>query len=49
MWTNEVLKVTMGVIERGTHSLRRANKSWKIPMNSLADHLNEKPNLRRWD
>jgi len=40
MWPNETLKKTMDVIERGTHSLRKANKSWNIPMNSLAHHLN---------
>jgi hypothetical protein len=35
-------------IKRGIHSLRKANMSWNTPMNSLADHLNEKPNFRRW-
>jgi hypothetical protein len=39
-WTNETLEVTMDVVERGTHYLRRANRSWNIPMNSLVDHLN---------
>ncbi len=39
-WTNETLEATMDVVERGTHSLRRANRSWNIPMNSLVDHLN---------
>ncbi len=35
MQTYETLKATMNVIERGTHSLRKANKSWNIPINSL--------------
>jgi hypothetical protein len=42
MWTDETLKVVMDVIEKGTHSLRRARKSWNIPMNSLVDQLNGK-------
>jgi hypothetical protein len=29
-------------IERGRHSLRKANMSWNIPMNSFAHHLNGK-------
>jgi hypothetical protein len=37
MWIDETLEVVMDVIERGTHSLRRANKSWNIPMNSLTN------------
>jgi len=40
MWPNETLNKTMDVIERGTHSLRRANKSWNIPISSLTHHLN---------
>ncbi len=36
---DETLKTTMDVVERGTHSLRRANRSWNIPMSSLFDHL----------
>jgi hypothetical protein len=42
MWANETLEVVMDVIERGTHSLRKANKLWNISMNSLANHLNGK-------
>jgi hypothetical protein len=42
MWTNEALEATMDVVERRTHSLRRANRSWNIPMNSFFDHLNGK-------
>jgi len=47
MWTNEVSKVTMDVIERGTHSQRRPCKSWKIPMSSLVDHLNGKTTSKK--
>jgi len=32
----------MDVIERGTYSIMKANKSSNIPMSSLFDHLNEK-------
>jgi hypothetical protein len=37
MWTNETLEIAMHVIERGTHSIRKASKSWNIPMSSLAN------------
>jgi hypothetical protein len=47
MWTNEALKTTMDVVEKGTHSLRRTNKSWNIPMNSLSNHLNGKTRFRK--
>jgi hypothetical protein len=47
MWTNEMLKATMDVIKRGTHFLKRANKSWNIPMSSFANHLNEKTKSRK--
>ncbi len=47
MWTNETLKATMDVVERGTHSLRRVNRLWNIPMNSLIDHLNGKTKSRK--
>jgi hypothetical protein len=42
MWTNEMLEAIMDVVERGTRSLRKANKSWNIPMSSLTNHLNGK-------
>jgi hypothetical protein len=29
-------------IEKGIHYLMRANRSWNIPMNSFANHLNGK-------
>ncbi len=32
----------MEAVEKGTHSLRKASRSWNIPPNSLFDHLNEK-------
>jgi hypothetical protein len=38
MWTNEMLKAAMDDVERGTHSLRKANKLWNIPMSSLTNH-----------
>jgi hypothetical protein len=47
MWTNETLKATMDVVERRTHSLRRVNRLWNIPMSSLIDHLNGKTKSRK--
>ncbi len=47
MWTNETLKATMDVVEKGTHSLRRVNRLWNIPMSSLIDHLNGKTKSRK--
>jgi len=40
MWTYEALKTTMNAIEKGTHSLRRANRSWNIEL--PFDYLNRK-------
>jgi hypothetical protein len=42
MWIDEALETTIYVIERGTCSLRRARRSWNIPLNSFFDHLNKK-------
>jgi hypothetical protein len=47
MWTDKTLEATMDVVERGTHSLRRANKLWNIPMSSTTDHLNGKTRFRK--
>ncbi len=47
MWINEAFKTTMDVVERGTHSLRKASKSWNIPMSSCSNHLNGKINPLR--
>jgi hypothetical protein len=47
MWTNEALEKAMDVIERKTHSIRRASKSWNIPMSSLVDHLNRKTRSKK--
>jgi len=30
MWIDEVLKVTIDVVERGTYSLREVTRSWNI-------------------
>jgi hypothetical protein len=30
MWIDETLEVAMDVIEKGTHSIRRANTSWNL-------------------
>jgi hypothetical protein len=42
-----MLEAIMDVVERETHSLRRANKSWNIPMSSTTDHLNGKTRSRK--
>jgi hypothetical protein len=47
MWINEVLKTVMDVIENGTHSMKRASKSWNIPMNSFTNHLNGKTKSKK--
>jgi hypothetical protein len=47
MWTNEALKATMDVVERGTHSIRRVSRLWNIPMSSLIDHLNGKTKFKK--
>jgi hypothetical protein len=47
MWTNETLKTTMDVVEKGTHSLRKINRLWNVPMNSFIDHLNGKTKSKK--
>jgi len=47
MWMDETLKTTMDVVERGTHSLRRPNRSWNIKKSSIFDHLNGKIRSRK--
>jgi hypothetical protein len=42
MRTNDALETTMDVVEKGTHSLIRANKTWNILLNSFSNHLNGK-------
>jgi hypothetical protein len=44
---DEALQTAMDVVERGTHSLKRANKSWNIPMSSLSNHLNGKTRSKK--
>jgi len=46
-WTNQSLEEVMEAIERGTHSLRKENKFWNIPLNSLSDHLNGKTRSKK--
>ncbi len=47
MWTNEMLEITKDVIERGTHSVRKVNNSWDIPMSSITHHLNGKTRFKK--
>ncbi len=47
MWIDEMLEVVMDVVERRTHSVKRANKSWNIPMSSIVDHLNGKSRFKK--
>ncbi len=47
MWIDETLEVAMDVIERGTHSLRKASRSWNLPMNSLVDHLHGETKFKK--
>jgi len=46
MWTNDALKTTMTIVDKRTHSLRRANKAWNIPLSSFFDHLNGKTRFK---
>ncbi len=47
MWIDETLETTMDVIERERCYLRKAIKSWNIPLSSLFDHLNGKTRFRK--
>jgi hypothetical protein len=47
MWTDEMPEVAMDLIKGGTHSLRKVNKSWDIPMSSIIDHLNGKTKSKK--
>jgi hypothetical protein len=40
MWIDETLEGEMDDVEKGTYSLKRANKSWNTPLNSLSNHMN---------
>jgi hypothetical protein len=42
MWMEEALKTLMDVVKRGICSLKRANRSWNVPLSSFFDHLNGK-------
>jgi hypothetical protein len=42
MWANEAIEATMDVAEKRTYSLRKANISWDIPLNSFSSQLNDK-------
>ncbi len=44
---DETLETTMDVVEKGLHSLRRAKRSWNIPMSSLSNHPNGKTRSRK--
>jgi hypothetical protein len=37
----------MDVVEKGTRSLRRANKTWNTPLNSFSNHLHGKTRFRK--
>jgi hypothetical protein len=42
MWTySDALETTMGAIKR-THSLKKVNGSWNIPLSTFFNHLNGK-------
>jgi hypothetical protein len=47
MWTDDALKTTMDVVERKTHSLIRANKTWNIILNSFSNHINGKTRSKK--
>jgi len=37
----------MEVIKKGSHSLKKVNRSWNIPLTSLSNHLNEKTRSKK--
>jgi hypothetical protein len=41
-WTNKALEKAMDVVERGTTSLRKANRTLNIFLTSLSNHMNGK-------
>jgi hypothetical protein len=41
-WINKVLEKAMDVVERGTTSLRKANRTSNIFLTSISNHSNEK-------
>jgi hypothetical protein len=47
MWIDETIETTMDVIERERYSLRKAIKTWNIPLSSLFDHLSGKTRFRK--
>jgi hypothetical protein len=47
MWTNDALETTMDVVETRTHSLKKANIAWNIPLNSFFDHVNGQTRFRK--
>ncbi len=46
MWMDEALKTLVDVVERGICSLRKASRSWNIPLSSFFNHLNGKTRSR---
>jgi hypothetical protein len=46
MWTYDALETTIGAIKRRTHSLKKASRSWNIPLSTLSSHLNGKTKSR---
>jgi hypothetical protein len=46
MRIDDALEITMDVVERGTYSLIKANKTWNIIFNSFSNHLNGKTRCR---
>ncbi len=41
-WIDEALEEAMDAIEGGNTTLKKANRLWNIPLNSLSNHLNGK-------
>jgi len=44
---DEALKTLVDVDKRGICSLKRAKRSWNIPLSSFFDHFNEKTRSRK--
>jgi hypothetical protein len=47
MRIDDALETKMDVVEKGTYSLIRANKTWNILLNSFFNHLNGKTRSKK--
>jgi hypothetical protein len=46
-WIFQTLKKLLRFVKKMTHSLRKVNQSWNIPLLSILDYLNGKTRSRK--